>query len=105
MLKFPSGCAELVSGIRHNPPSSTAAHMRCPSHRLLPMACPLLRGLRQVLLKLSQGLLCNVGVEEVKMRIGCQSLPQVRCGLGKRAQACVNHAGMKEEPGILCPQL
>src|SRR5262245_28412323 len=105
MLKFPSGCAGLVSGVRNNPPSSKPVNMQCPNHRLLLIACPLLCRLRKALFKLSQGLLCNFGVEEVKVRIGCQGPPQVRCGLGKRAQACVNHAGMKEEPGVLCPQL
>src|SRR6266498_733401 len=105
MLKFPSGCAGLVSGIRTNPPNSKPVNMPCTNHRLLPMACPLLRGLRKALLKLSQGLFCNIGVEEVKMRVGCQGPPQIRCCLDHRAKACVNHAGMKEEPGILCPQL
>src|SRR4029453_16999249 len=105
MLKFPSGCAGLVSGIRNSPASSKPAHMPCANHRLLLMACPLLYGLRKALLELSQGLFCHVGVEEVKVRIGRQGLPQVRCCLGKCAQAGVNHTGMKEEPGILCSQL
>src|SRR5215468_6539952 len=102
MLKLPSGCAGLTSGIRKSRTISKPAHVQYLNNRLSPMACLLLRGLRQALLKLLQALLRNVGVQEVKVGVDCKGAPQGGCCLGNIAKAQMNHAGMKEQPGILC---
>src|SRR5271168_1495962 len=110
MLKFPMGCAKALPETSNNEKRARTrtrtVRMRMAVHRILPLlvfiAGPRIRVARTS--DIVECVSCQIGIEDMKVRIRIQRTSQELFGIGILAQAVIDHSSMKQQKGIVCVQ-